>query len=51
MKTWNHEVVQYYLLLSVDFSTLLYTAHTFHYQSLIQIYKVDKNYSENKYYI
>lgn len=27
---------------------LLYTIHTFHYQSLIQIYKVDKNYSENK---
>lgn len=46
MRTLNHEVVQCFLLLSVDFLILLYIIHTFHYQSLVQIYKVDKNYSE-----
>lgn len=46
MRTWNHEVGLYYSLLFVDFLILLYTIHKFHYQSLIQIYKVGKNYSE-----
>lgn len=46
MRTWNYEAAQCYSALPVDSSVLFYTTHTFHSQSLIQIYKVDKNYSE-----
>lgn len=48
MKTWIHEAGQCFAVLSYDFSSLLYTTHIFHYQSSIQIYKVDKSCSGEK---